>query len=171
MSYKVRLAVLAAFLAAFMGLTGVSWQDGEVAYLAAYAQDDVEPGGADTTPGVTETGNPSDEPGVIDNPFTENQLDINAQIAMWLAVLGFISTFVVSFINRTITGTDPDAAMKRGVVAFLFCVIVGVADTIVRGTLNLTNVTGAALLVFSTAIAFYNLWFKNSQFAAKIENR
>ena len=119
-----------------------------------------DPGGA---------GNPADEPGVIDNPVTENPLDINAQIAMWLAVLGFVSTFAISFVNRLLPGVSPEDATKRGVVAFLFCVAVGLIDTIVRGTLNLTNATAAILLVFSTAIGFYNLWFKGSQMARNIE--
>jgi hypothetical protein len=111
-------------------------------------------------------GDPGDVGGVIDNPITEYPIDLTAQIALWLVILGFISSPVISFLNRRVA--DPE---MRAVVAFVSCLVLAVVDTLVRGSLNLTNLTATFLLIFAVAITFYRFYFKPSGIAGRIEGR
>jgi hypothetical protein len=99
-----------------------------------------------------------------ENPVTEDPIDINAQIGMWLVILGFLSQFAISFINGRMGTEDP---LTKGGVALVFSLV----DTFIRQTLNLTNLTASLLLVFSSAIGFYTTWFKPSGMAAKVEGK
>jgi O-antigen ligase len=103
-----------------------------------------------------------------ENPVTEDPIDINAQIGMWLVILGFLSQFAISFINGRMGTEDP---LTKGGVALVFCLLVALVDTFIRQTLNLTNLTASLLLVFSSAIGFYTTWFKPSGMAAKVEGK
>jgi hypothetical protein len=174
------LAILIA-LGALFWVTGASyavdapvvsaWSD--LGTLNPAFQDDVDPAGTtlddDETP--PDTGNPSDEPGVVDNPVTEQPLDTNAQLLMWQAILGFFSTFLISVINRFLPGVTYDDNLKRATIAFVVCFAIGVLDTMVRGVLDLTNLTATVLVIFTSAIAFYGAWFKPAGLASKIEVR
>lgn len=102
-----------------------------------------------------------------ENPVVQYPIDINAQIALWLIILGFISTVIVSAINRA----WPDDPTKKGLAAFLFCLMVAIADTFIRQTFNPTNLVATFLVVFASAVLFYRQFFQTTQMAAKLEGR
>lgn len=130
--------------------------------LDAHAQDT----GTVDVVGDAETGNPSDEPGVIDNPITEFPIDINGQIALWLVVLGFFASPVASFVNRYFA--DP---LQRGVVAFLVSLALALLDTVIRGVLNPTNLVASLLFIFVAAIGFYKLYFQPTGLDARLSGK
>jgi len=176
--YRQTIVTIALAVGAVLCVTGASYADdaAQVPTLAMATGENPsgDPVGRwqdDGTGSVTAppTGNPSDVPGVIDNPVTEHPVDLDAQVAMWLAVLGFISTFIVSIVNRMVPGVSPEDHYKRGVIAFVICLAIGVLDTTIRGTLNLTNAMTSVLIVFTSAIGFYKAWFHPAGIDAKIQ--
>lgn len=83
---------------------------------------------------------------------------------MWSAVLGFVLPLAVAFINQS-HWTKP----LRGIVAFLISLFAAFIEVWLRGEVTLTNWVRSALVVFLAAIATYNLWWKPSLIAPKIE--
>jgi hypothetical protein len=113
--------------------------------------------------------NEGDAPGVIDNPITDNDLDMDQIVFMWTTILGVLSTVGISLVNRLVPGITPNDDLKRAIVAGAFCIAVGLLDNLVRGTLNPTNAMASILVVFFAAVGFYQAWFKTSTLAARIE--
>jgi hypothetical protein len=177
MARPVRLLLALAFvLGALLGPLGASYdvsaQDTASAVAAIVDVQDLgtlNPAFQDDV--NTDTGNPTDVPDTIDNPVTDQPLDMDTLLAMWLVILGTISTFAISFINRFLPGVTPDDNMKRAVVALVFCLAVGVADTLVRGVLNPTNLTATFIIIFFSAVGFYKAWFQPAGLADKIETK
>jgi hypothetical protein len=151
--------------------------DGDAGTLNPAFQDDTGADGADVDPtgdvGTSTAGdeNPTDTPGVLDNPVTDGPLDMDQIIFMWSAILGVLSTIGISLVNRLVPGITPDDTLKRAIVAAVFCIVVGVLDNLVRGTLNGPNLSASILVIFFSAIGFYQAWFKTSGAAARIEGR
>lgn len=106
------------------------------------------------------------QPPVLDQP-----IPVDANILMWLTVLGVISSLTTSLISRSFPGETDDAKMKRGAALAVVCLVAAVFDVFVRGVFNTSNYLASFLTIAVTAIGFYKGWGATSAFSTKLAGR
>lgn len=170
MSMTKRIPYLVATLLAFLFAVGVVTdlealaQDGTTVSPVATESTQVDQHGAPVqvaTTVVDPEGN--GQPPVLDQP-----VPVDANIIMWLTVLGVISSLVTSGLSRAFPGDSDEAKLKRGVALAVVCLVVAVGDVFIRGVMNTSNYLASFLAIAVTAIGFYKGWSATSTIAGKL---
>lgn len=100
---------------------------------------------------------------------TSNTQQINGvptNLMMWGAIIGFLASPIISGLNRQRWSSDVKAVMT-----FVWCVVGALGTVIFTGQFDLKNLATTVLFVLFSAIGSYNLLYKPSGIAGKIEGK
>ena len=97
---------------------------------------------------------------------TQSINGVPTDLMMWGALIGFLASPVISGLNRQRWSSDVKAAMN-----FVWCVVGALGTVIFTGQFDLKNLATTILFVLFSAIGSYNLLYKPSGIAEKIEGR
>lgn len=171
MSHVKRVPYLVAIVLAFLFAVGV------VTDLEALTQDGttVSPTPTVVSTQVDQYGAPVqvattvvDPEGNGQPPVLDQPVPVDANIIMWLTVLGVISSLATSAISRGFPGDSDDAKMRRAMALAVVCLVVAVGDVFIRGVMNTSNYLASFLAIAVTAIGFYKGWSATSTIAGKL---
>jgi hypothetical protein len=95
------------------------------------------------------------------------ELDPNANVAMWSAIVGFLLPPAIAMVNR-----HAWSSTTKAIVAFVFCMIAAAGTTFFAGDLDKEgDLATAALTVFGAAIGTYRSFWQTSGIAPKLEEK